>query len=114
MRQLTANVYVETDYRGAIVGCLATDDGAALIDTPWRPTDAVAWRQQIAARWPIRYVINTHWHRDHSVCNFLYDAPVAAHEKTREAMRNAGNDYFLARLAEIDPAGAPLLAGFRL
>ena len=41
MKQLTANVLVETGLKGANHGVVTTSDGVVLIDTPHKPSDAV-------------------------------------------------------------------------
>ena len=53
--KLTANVYVETGYHGANVGYITTDRGIVMVDSPQRPTDAVAWRKQIEGEGEISY-----------------------------------------------------------
>jgi hypothetical protein len=52
MRLLTGsnNVYVETAYREANVGCVTTERGAVMIESPMRPTDAVSWKAQVQTR----------------------------------------------------------------
>ena len=40
MKQLTANVFVETGLKGANHGLVMTSDGIVLIDTPHKPSDA--------------------------------------------------------------------------
>ena len=56
--QLTENVYIETGFFGANVGCVTTDEGLLLTDTPARPTDAVAWLKEIEAKGKPRYLVN--------------------------------------------------------
>jgi cyclase len=46
MRQLSADVFVETSYRGANVAYVRTEEGLVFIDVPRRPRDAKAWRQR--------------------------------------------------------------------
>ena len=41
MKQLTANLLVETGLKGANHGIVTTSDGVVLIDTPHKPSDAV-------------------------------------------------------------------------
>ena len=47
MKQLTANVLVETELRGANHGLVTTSDGLVLIDTPHKPSDAVKLRAEV-------------------------------------------------------------------
>ena len=45
MKQLTANVFVETGLKGANHGLVTTSDGIVLIDTPHKPSDALRLRE---------------------------------------------------------------------
>ena len=82
MQQLNSDVYVETGYEGVNVGCVRTNEGLILIDTPMRPRDARAWRARVTqlTGQEIRYVINTSYHPHHMLGNhFFTPAPVIAH-----------------------------------
>ena len=72
--KVTTSVYVETGYQGANVGYITTEQGVVMVDTPQRPTDAVAWRKQIKKAGEISYLINTHSHGDHFFGNYFFDA----------------------------------------
>ena len=50
MKQLTANVFVETGLKGANHGLVMTSDGIVLIDTPHKPSDAVRLKGEIERR----------------------------------------------------------------
>ena len=41
MKQLTANVLVETERRGSNHGVVTTSDGLVMIDGPFKPSDAL-------------------------------------------------------------------------
>lgn len=103
--QLTANVHVETGYRGANVSYVTTEQGVVMIESPQRPTDATAWRTQIEEKGQLRYLINTESHGDHFAGNFFFNVPVIAHQKTRDAILAADKNQLLERIAEIDPEG---------
>jgi cyclase len=62
---------------------VTTSEGIVLIDTPYLPTDAVKWREEIAKRGEVRYIINTEHHNDHTTGNFFFPGPVIAHQQTR-------------------------------
>ncbi|MBI2303898.1 MAG: MBL fold metallo-hydrolase [Chloroflexi bacterium] len=114
MQSLTSRVFVETGFQGCNTSFVVTDEGLVMIDAPQCPTDAMAWRQEMARRGELRYVINTEYHIDHTLGNFFFSAPVVASAKTRE--------YFLAfpptpedargRIAPLDPSGLPLLDSY--
>jgi len=112
--QCTANVYVETGFRGANVGFVTTEQGVVMIDSPQRPTNALAWRKEIADRGPVRYLINTESHSDHFTGNFFFATTVVAHEKTRQAMLAVDRSQIIERIAEIDPEGFSLATDYEL
>ncbi|MEA3346263.1 MAG: MBL fold metallo-hydrolase [Chloroflexota bacterium] len=83
MQQLGPDVYVETRYEGANVGCVRTGEGLILIDTPMHPRDAQTWRERV--NWitgqEVHYVINTTYHPHHMLGNrFFTTARVIAHQ----------------------------------
>ena len=47
MKQLTANVLVETGLKGANHGVVTTSDGMVLIDTPHKPSDAMRSKGEV-------------------------------------------------------------------
>ena len=91
MKQITANVYAEDQfsvpprYRGSNPGFVLTSEGIVMIDTPMMPSDAIKWRDDIAARGEVRYIINTHNHIDHTTGNFFFPGTVVSHEGIRES-----------------------------
>ena len=113
-KQLTPNVYVETGFHGANVGYVTTGDGLVMIETPFLPTDAVAWRKEIDSRGTLRYLINTEPHHDHFAGGFFFNAPAVAHEKTREAMLSADLNQIRDIVAKIDPDGLPLMDNYQV
>lgn len=119
MQRLTDTVYVETEFEGSNVGVVATGSGLVLIDTPPRPSDAVQWRKFVEGLGPVRYVINTEHHFDHTLGNFFFPGRVVAHEGTRA-------NFFYRTLTQgvtlenprpiveaIDPDGLPLIRDYR-
>jgi len=106
---LTDNVYVETGFPGANVGYVTTVDGVVMMDTPNRPTDAVALRQEMEEKVPIKYLVNLEPHGDHYAGNFIFTATAVAHEKTREAMLAADLNQDIEAIASVDPDGVSLI-----
>jgi glyoxylase-like metal-dependent hydrolase (beta-lactamase superfamily II) len=72
MERVTDNVYATTDARGCNPGYVVTSKGVVMIDTPQLPTKAVAMREEIAKKGPLRYLINTEYHMDHVFGNFFF------------------------------------------
>lgn len=91
MKQITANVYVEDQFsvpprcRGSNWGFLVASKGIVMMDTPMVPRTAVTWRDELAKKGEVLYIINTHHHVDHVTGNFFFTGPVVSHEGTREA-----------------------------
>ncbi|MFV2063845.1 MAG: MBL fold metallo-hydrolase, partial [Chloroflexota bacterium] len=72
MEQITANVYSNTKIRGSNPSFVTTSDGVVVIDTPQLPTRAVAMRAEAESHGPIRYLINTEHHVDHTFGNYYF------------------------------------------
>jgi cyclase len=114
MKQITPNVYTETDFTGCNPSFVTTSEGIVLIDTPWSPTDALQWQSEVAKKGEIRYTINTDHNIDHTTGNYFFTAPIVAHQGTREELLRAPLDTILHRTKDIDPEGFYLLSGYSL
>jgi cyclase len=90
MKKVTDNVFVEDRYsaqpynRGCNPGYVTTAEGVVMIDTPMLPRDAIKWRDRIARAGEVRYIVNTHFHADHTSGNYLFSAPIIAHDGDRD------------------------------
>lgn len=90
MIRLSDQVYVETKYYGANVGCVVTDEGLVLIDSPMIPEDARDWREQLKkiSDRDIAYLISMEYHLDHGVLgNCLWTERIIAHQLTSRAIK---------------------------
>ena len=67
MIKITDHIFVETKYLGANVGCVITEQGPVIIDTPMLPEEAYDLRDQLRqmSELDIAYIIYTHQHFDH-------------------------------------------------
>ncbi len=100
IREIAPAVYVETEYHGANVAFIVTDEGVILIDSPMLPKEARHWREEIKKYTDkeIIYVINTDHHRAHVIGNqYFPTATVIAHEHAWKEMKSYG-DSFRTRL----------------
>ncbi|MGE0036071.1 MAG: MBL fold metallo-hydrolase [Xanthobacteraceae bacterium] len=80
MRRVGSNTFVEIYYPGCNPGFVETSDGVVMIDTPQQPINAVCWRERIQSAGPIRYLINTEPHGDHTLGNrFFHGVTVVGH-----------------------------------
>jgi cyclase len=113
MRQLTANVFIETEQRGSNHGIVTTTDGIVLIDGPHKPSDTLRLKADIARRGPLRYILNTEPHGDHWTSNAYFDVPVVAHEGVRARILGTNMEEHVARVATFGPEEPRLLEGYR-
>ncbi|MCB0155322.1 MAG: MBL fold metallo-hydrolase [Anaerolineae bacterium] len=101
LQEIADRVFIELDYEGANVGCILTDVGAIVIDTPIVPEDARHWAKTVASLTnKVLYVFNTDHHRSHVMGNQYFDAPVMAHEAAWKEMANY-KDTFIERTKNI-------------
>ena len=101
MQEIAPGVYVKLDYEGANVGCILTDAGAIVVDTPLIPADGKAWVDEVSkVTDKVLYVFNTDHHRAHIVGNQYFDAPVIAHEIAWKEMANY-KETFIERTKNI-------------
>ena len=95
--RVTDDIYVFTSDRYAQVtaGVVATSEGAVVIDTLVYPEETRIIRRFVEERLeiPVRYVINTHFHADHTTGTcFFPDATVVAHERTWDLLDRRGRE----------------------
>lgn len=101
MEEIAPGVYVKLDYEGANVGCILTDAGAIVVDTPLIPSDGKAWAAEVAkVTDKVLYLFNTDHHRAHIMGNEYFDAPIIAHEVAWKEISNY-KDTFLDRTKNI-------------
>ena len=113
MEELAAGVYVNFDYEGANVGCILTDVGAIVVDTPLIPEDGRAWAAEVATFTDnVLFVFNTDHHRAHILGNQYFDAPVIAHELAWKEMANY-KDAFIERTKNMFKRQPEIAAQFK-
>ncbi|MFC2037746.1 MBL fold metallo-hydrolase [Chloroflexota bacterium] len=100
IREISPNIFIETDFHGANVAFIPTGEGVILIDTPMLPDQAREWLSEIQRRTGERiiYIVNTDHHRAHVIGNQHFPtATVIAHEHAWKEMKSYG-DSFRTRL----------------
>ncbi|MDY6834844.1 MAG: MBL fold metallo-hydrolase [Chloroflexota bacterium] len=112
MKQVGANIYVETDWQGCNPGFVTTSEGVVMIDCPHKPSDAKKWKATVSSKGVVRYLINTEPHIDHITCNYLFPGIVVSHQGTREALQITRPELVLDYAKNLDPQGAHLLEDF--
>lgn len=116
IRKIKEGIYVQSAREvNSTVGIVLTSDGVVLIDTGQTVVDS---RQVLDAvrkltPMPVRFVINTEVHPDHTTGNFVFAPPavVVNHAGASDAMRKADNPNRFANAAPEIKAAA---AGYRL
>lgn len=112
MKQVSANVFVETEVRGCNFGFVTTTDGIVMIDSPHKPSDALKLKAEIEKRGRLRYIINTEPHGDHWTGNGFFDATVIAHEGVRARILSTDIEAHVARVATFGPEEPDILKGY--
>ena len=89
VQQLTEHVYM-LEGRGGNIGLSIGDDGVFMIDDQYAPlTPAILEAIGRLTDQPVKFVLNTHWHGDHTGGNENLGkagAIIVAHDKVRERM----------------------------
>ncbi len=117
MQQISDNVFTITESLGSNNSMVVTSEGIVLIDSPHKPTDAVAWRRQVEEKGRVRYLINTDHHIDHTMGNFFMagdGVTIVGHDETRRKLVEGHPtlEFMRSLLGYIDPAGIPLMEDY--
>ncbi|MCZ6775661.1 MAG: MBL fold metallo-hydrolase [Ignavibacteria bacterium] len=87
--KITDNVYMLMG-RGGNIGVCVGEDGVFLVDDQFAPlTEKIETAVEAISSAPIRFVLNTHWHRDHTGGNENFGkagAIIVAHDNVRKRM----------------------------
>lgn len=116
IKKIKDGIYVQSAREvNSTVGIILTNEGVVLIDTGQSVVDtrAVAEAVKKLTPMPIRFVINTEVHPDHTTGNFVFSPPavVINHAGAGDAMRKADNPK---RFATATPEIQAAAEGYRL
>lgn len=92
--RISDDVYVFTSglYAQVTACAIVTSDGAVVIDTLPFPNETRQVIEYVERRAPIKYVIYTHYHADHTYGGYLFrQAQFIAHELCRELLITRGD-----------------------
>lgn len=101
MKQITKNVYVETEVMGCNHSFITTKEGVVMVDSPLIPEVAIAWREEIAKRGEVIYIINTESHLDHFLGNYFFPGKVISHIGMREVILATSLEEAKQRLSQV-------------
>ncbi|HUU84635.1 MAG TPA: MBL fold metallo-hydrolase [Phycisphaerae bacterium] len=95
---------------GGNIGLSAGEDGPFLIDDQFAPlTDKITAAVKKVSDGPIRFVVNTHWHQDHTAGNENFKkagAIIVAHQNVRTRMSEEQTMRPFGRRVPPSPEGA--------
>jgi len=103
MIQINDNVFVETEYLGCNVGCVLTEKGLVLVDSPVLPQDTRNLLSELGKLSPpdIAYLVYTHEHFDHLIGGahltnriIAHQASIAEIARLKTDLPNEVNQYF--------------------
>jgi glyoxylase-like metal-dependent hydrolase (beta-lactamase superfamily II) len=111
--QVNGPVYM-LEGRGGNLGVLIGEDGVFLVDDQYAPlTDKILAAIRALTDKPVRFVINTHWHSDHTGGNEQLGEEgvvTVAHENVRERMSTEQFMKFIEKtIPPSDPEALPLV-----
>jgi cyclase len=97
---------------------ILSQDGVVLIDSGNNPPDSLAVMKAIKqlTPQPVRYLINTEPHSDHTTGHFVFSPPalIVAHQGATESMKKAFNPKRNEKLMAESPEMRETFKGFRL
>lgn len=100
--------------RGGNIGLSVGDDGAFLIDDQFAPlTEKILAAVAAVTDEPVRWVLNTHWHGDHTGGNENLGkagAMIVAHENVYRRMNPAEFADLTGRSSQAPPAALPVVS----
>jgi cyclase len=102
----------------ANVTIIETKEGIVLIDTGQNPKAShivMAALKKLTSQ-PVRFIIHTEPHQDHTVGNFVFSPPgiVIAHQGATESMKKADNPATIEKRAAESPEMREAYKGYRL
>ena len=96
---------------GGNIAATVGDDGVAIVDSQFAPlSDKIHAALLQLSKKPVKFVINTHWHFDHTGgnANFADTATIFAHENVRKRMQ-AGATILSIKVEPAVPAALPVV-----
>src|SRR5437763_3511380 len=102
VQKVAGSVYM-IEGAGGNIGASVGDDGIVVVDDEFRPlAEKIEAALKGIADKPVKFVLNTHWHGDHTGGNphFGEKAPIIAQENVRKRLASGGK----TRFGEVKPA----------
>ena len=107
--KVAGNVYM-LEGAGGNIGVSVGDDGILIVDDQYAPiADKIrASLKEIGADKKLRFILNTHWHGDHTGGNVVFgpEAPIIAHDNVRKRMATEQRSEIFKRTTPASPKEA--------
>ena len=90
--KVAGNIYM-LEGAGGNIGASVGEDGIVVVDDQYAPlADKIKAALKEITDKPVRFIINTHYHEDHTGGNALFqkDAPIIAHDNVRKRLEEGG------------------------
>ena len=118
-RKIKEGIYVQSAREvNSTSSIILTEEGVVIVDTGQTPIDSREVMEAVRklTRLPVRLVINTEVHPDHTTGNFVFSPPalVINHEGASEAMRKAYDPERANTLGRQSPEMREAVRGYRL
>ena len=107
-QKVSGNVYM-LEGAGGNIGVSVGDDGILIVDDQYAPlADKIKAALKGIADKKLRFILNTHWHGDHTGGNVVFgpEAPVIAHDNVRKRMATEQKSEFFKRTTPAAPKEA--------
>lgn len=106
--KVSGNVYM-LEGSGGNIGVSVGDDGILIVDDQFAPlADKIRAALKGIADKKLRFILNTHWHGDHTGGNVVFgpEAPIIAHDNVRKRMATEQKSEFFKRTTPASPKEA--------
>ena len=119
IRKIKDGIYVYAQKRAdSNAGIILTSEGVVLVDSGHNPPDSAAISNAIKklTPLPVRYLINTEPHSDHTTGHYVFSPPatIIAHEGATESMKQAYNPKRNEKLIADYPDMRESFKGYKL
>jgi len=113
VQEIVPGILAASEASGANYGLIRTDAGAVLVDAPWIPKQAQAWRAEVERFSPngVAYRIHTDYHLDHILGGcFMPPGLTITHETAWKHLKALDREVLLQRALERGQELVPDLA----
>ena len=109
--KVAGNVYM-LEGMGGNIAVSAGDDGIVMVDAEYAPlADKIRAALKTVSERPVKYLIDTHWHGDHTSGNIAFgdSAAIIAHENVRKWLSSEQKSVFGQPVPPIAKSGLPVI-----